>query len=312
MASKYACTRSYRRLIARFSFALFVILIVALFSRWPPSANAYPSSGGTDRPTQLSVDAELPSDHAHLARSHDQQQIIEEKTRPAENTPTKLASASAQPSHFDLEQMRSVMPGDYEREALLSPLDKTGEPLLRDLAHRTRAFRTVYEAWKDLHLIDTVTALSHMDLLSRLRTVSPSSTPTAESVHTYDALGHFVHSFARLLFPWTMLAYPDHMALHASFYFGGRGLVFTAGDHQGPLLLTTIPSLRSLGCQLPIKVFYLGDSDLSKESRLELEKLPGVVMRDLTMMIDDDGWKLAGMESSSVLQPCREVTKQCT
>jgi len=114
-------------------------------------------------------------------------------------------------------------------------------------------------------------------------------------VQTYDSLRHFVHSFARLLFPWTMLAYPDHMALHASFYTSGQGLVFTAGDHQAALLLTMIPSLRRLGCQLPIEVFHLVDSDLSEESRRELEKLPGVVTRDLTTMIDDDGWKLAGM-----------------
>lgn len=91
-----------------------------------------------------------------------------------------------------------------------------------------------------------------------------------------------------------MLAYPDHMALHASFQHGGRGIVFTAGDNQAGQLMTVIPSLRKLGCQLPIEVMYLGDDDLDEEKREELEQLDGVVTRDLKLMIDDDGWRLAG------------------
>lgn len=40
---------------------------------------------------------------------------------------------------------------------------------------------------------------------------------------------------------------------------------------------------------------YLGDEDLDEEMRDELEKLNGVITRDLRLMIDDDGWHLAGM-----------------
>ena len=92
-----------------------------------------------------------------------------------------------------------------------------------------------------------------------------------------------------------MLSHPDHMSLHASFYTGGRGIVFTAGNRQGGQLLTVIPSLRQLGCELPIEVMYLGDEDLDEEMRDVLEKLNGVITRDLRLMIDDDGWHLAGM-----------------
>jgi len=92
-----------------------------------------------------------------------------------------------------------------------------------------------------------------------------------------------------------MLSHPDHMSLHASFYTGGRGIVFTAGNRQGAELLTVIPSLRQLGCELPIEVMYLGDEDLDEELRDELEKLDGVVTRDLRLMVEDDGWHLAGM-----------------
>jgi alpha 1,3-mannosyltransferase len=40
---------------------------------------------------------------------------------------------------------------------------------------------------------------------------------------------------------------------------------------------------------------YLGDEDLDEELRDELEKLDGVVTRDLRLMVEDDGWHLAGM-----------------
>lgn len=85
------------------------------------------------------------------------------------------------------------------------------------------------------------------------------------------------------------------MSLHASFSSGGRGLVFTAGNDQARLLLTVIPSIRQLGCELPIEILYLGEEDLGDEMRDKLERIPGVVTRDLALMIDDQGWQLKGM-----------------
>ena len=125
--------------------------------------------------------------------------------------------------------------------------------------------------------------------------MAKSSQSIADAVRNYDKLRHFVNTFARRLFPWTMLSHPDHMSLHASFYTGGRGIVFTSGNRQGAELLTVIPSLRQLSCELPIEVMYLGDEDFDEELRDELEKLDGVVTRDLRLMVEDDGWHLAGM-----------------
>lgn len=123
----------------------------------------------------------------------------------------------------------------------------------------------------------------------------------ARAIGNYDKARYFVNSFAKRLFPWTMLSYPDHMSLHASFYNGGRGIVFTAGNNQAGLLLSVIPSLRQLGCELPIEIMYLGDDDLDEDMRDELEKLGGVITRDLSLMIDDEGWHLAGMSLSSIV-----------
>ena len=72
----------------------------------------------------------------------------------------------------------------------------------------------------------------------------------------------------------------------------------TAGDQQAPYLLTTITSMRNLGCDLPIEIMYLGDEDLSEDWRIELELMPGVVTRDLSLMVDDIGWELAGTRST--------------
>lgn len=49
-----------------------------------------------------------------------------------------------------------------------------------------------------------------------------------------------------------------------------------------------------LGCTLPIEVMYLGDSDLSEDYRDKLESIQGVITRDLSPMVADEGWKLAG------------------
>lgn len=49
-----------------------------------------------------------------------------------------------------------------------------------------------------------------------------------------------------------------------------------------------------LGCTLPVEVMYLGDSDLSEDYRAELESIGGVVTRDVSQMVNDEGWKLAG------------------
>ena len=43
--------------------------------------------------------------------------------------------------------------------------------------------------------------------------------------------------------------------------------------------MTVIPSLRQLGCKLPVEIMYLGDEDLDEDMRDSLEELDGVVTR---------------------------------
>lgn len=132
-------------------------------------------------------------------------------------------------------------------------------------------------------------------IVPRLRSMKSPSETIAQTIRSYDRIRYLVNTFAKRLFPWTMLSHPDHMSLHTSFYSAGQGIVFTAGNPQAPELLTVIPSLRELGCRLPIEIMYLGDEDLDEDMRDRLEELDGVVTRDLRLMIDDFGWHLAGM-----------------
>jgi alpha 1,3-mannosyltransferase len=136
--------------------------------------------------------------------------------------------------------------------------------------------------------------LRQLSSIQRIRSMRLTSRTFAQTIHSYDRIRYFVNTFAKRLFPWTMLSHPDHLSLHTSFYNGGRGIVFTAGNHQAGELLTVIPSLRRLGCTLPIEVMYLGDEDLDEDMRDQLEELDDVVTRDLRLMIEDDGWHLAG------------------
>ena len=132
------------------------------------------------------------------------------------------------------------------------------------------------------------------EVLQRLRQLEKHSLDLRTTTRAYDAFRAFVNKFAALLFPWTMAYHADHMALHSSFYAGGRGIVLTAGDKQAPDLLRLVRTLRKLGCELPVEVMYLGDDDIDEEWRLQFETVPDVVTRDLEPMIDDVGWELNG------------------
>src|SRR5207244_1961672 len=95
--------------------------------------------------------------------------------------------------------------------------------------------------------------------------------PLSNTIRSYEFFRAFLAKLSRLLFPFTSPYFADHMTLHAQFKNAGRGIVLTAGDDQAQYLLTTIYTFRELGCDLPIEVMYLGDSDLGEDHRFELE-----------------------------------------
>ncbi|KAK4497705.1 hypothetical protein PRZ48_010358 [Zasmidium cellare] len=202
--------------------------------------------------------------------------------------PTPSASETVNSDFLQaLSALSTLLPDEGRINHLLSPLPAAGgNVLLRELAYRTRIFRDLFQSWENLHLAPH--ASGNLQLLNPIIGLSPLDRDD------YNRLRVFMNAFAQKLFPWTMPYFADHMGLHASFYSGGRGIVFTAGTDQARYLLTSIPAIRRLGCDLPIEVIYLGDDDLNDDARDSLEALPGVVTVDIEEMIDDKGWKLKG------------------
>ncbi|KAF9892063.1 hypothetical protein FE257_002469 [Aspergillus nanangensis] len=209
-----------------------------------------------------------------------------------------------EPSYDDafqraLNRVLDLLPDELHVRDLLRPIAGTGEERLREMGLRTRSFKVLFEAWEDLHTVHVKDAVYvRDDILQYIRRhpalANSLQTDLRQLTRSYETYRSVITRLSMLLFPWTAPYFSDHLLLHSQLYGGGRGLVFSAGDAQAPFLLTSIPSIRYLGCDLPIEIMYLGDGDLSEDFRSELESLPGVVTRDLSQMVNDHGWTLAG------------------
>ena len=114
-------------------------------------------------------------------------------------------------------------------------------------------FQGPFEAWEALHHVPRGDATYVRDdviqyLRSHIGLIDGFGIGFPQLVHSYEAYRALLARLSKFLFPWTAPYFSDHMLLHAQFYNGGRGLVFSAGDDQAPYLLTSIPSIRRLGC----------------------------------------------------------------
>ncbi|KAJ9627736.1 hypothetical protein H2203_002949 [Taxawa tesnikishii (nom. ined.)] len=198
-----------------------------------------------------------------------------------------------------LRDVLAMLPDEMHIREILRPIEGTGNQRLREIGLRTKAYKSFFEAWEALHVVsddnftyvrdDVLLYLRHAE---DLRDISFMS--RADIMRAYEAYRYFLVNLADLLFPWTKPYFADHMSLHASFHHGGRGIVMSGNDEQAPFMLTGIKSIRKLGCGLPIEIMYLGEEDLGEDYRAELEAIDGVVCRDMSQMVRDNGWKLAG------------------
>lgn len=214
-----------------------------------------------------------------------------------------------------LQTILSLMPDELHGRNLLQPITQTGEEKIHEIGLRARSFKKLFEAWEALHLIPGQETVYIRDdvvqsLRSHLQVAKSLGQDVADIIRSYENYRFLLRQLSTLLFPWIMPYYSDHMALHAQLSNGKRGIVFSAGNKQVSYLLTSIRAIRQLGCDLPVEVMYLGDDDLSEDLREEMELLPGVVTRDLSLMIDDEGWTLRGWAAKPfaiLLSSFREV-----
>ncbi|GAB7343860.1 hypothetical protein MBLNU457_1826t1 [Dothideomycetes sp. NU457] len=197
-----------------------------------------------------------------------------------------------------LRRVIDLIPDELRVADLLRPITTSGEARMRDLGLRTRALKKLWDAWESLHVIEGPNGAStRSDILQVIRSIPEIANfdeGVAGTIRSYETFRHLFQKLTNIMYPYFSPFTPDLVSMRASFKHAGRGLVFTAGDGQAPFLMTSIPTIRKLGCDLPIEIMYLGEDDLSSDVREALEGMPGVTTRDLSPMISDEGWKLAG------------------
>ena len=157
MARGIHVARPYRRVLVRCALAVCLTVAILCFSKWPPATNARAlerQDTGTGRKNALEPPAAPPAQHADSSTQH---RIVDGTAK----RPQEVIPGSDRRSHNTIaeedwvvavKRMEKLVPDDYEKDVLLSPFVKTGESLLRDLAHRTAAFKAIFEGWEALNL----------------------------------------------------------------------------------------------------------------------------------------------------------------
>lgn len=281
-----------------------------LMKRARPRSTSHAEATGT---TESTRDGEAPPvlsggapTHQHVIEADDDTGRLTATTPDSETKPSTHADAALEEA---LENVIRLLPDELTTRGLLSPIPGSGTERLREQGLRARSYKLFFEAWETLHLVlppSTTTAARppapaaavRDDIIQYLRAhpdfAASLTGSLAETIRRYEGYRAFLQRLAGLLFPWTAPYFADHAGLHGHLRGGGRGLVVTGGDGQAPWMLTSVSALRRLGCTLPVEVLYLGERDLGEDWRAALEALPGVVTRDVSRMVADAGWEVAG------------------
>jgi hypothetical protein len=192
MANILRWSRSYQRLILRGVLAVALVTAILCFSStWPPAVSAE----GPQLPRRGLQDSQEVLTTSEVSK---QPVVAQESTLPQQKDDTKspeqtaVAQVPTLPQRKDdtksLEQTKSrdqvsaisehdwdaaanrieaLLGDEYRLKALLAPITETGEPLLRDLTHRVRAYGSILKTWEDLHLsVSNGKCLSCGNLLS--------------------------------------------------------------------------------------------------------------------------------------------------
>ena len=162
MANSLRCSRSYQRLVVRCVLAAVLVAAIICFgSTWPPVASADGSKNGH----HLNRDQPIHQEKLSEDRIIEQASVVQVPSSPkVQGEPASPARALAPPKEpvatvsdnqwtESIRRIEDLLDDELRLKALLAPITDTGEPLLRDLTHRVRAFRNVFKTWEEL-LID--------------------------------------------------------------------------------------------------------------------------------------------------------------
>jgi hypothetical protein len=159
MANILRCSRSCQRLIVRCLLAAALVAAILCFgSTWPPAANAASSLNGN----LLKRGPESPQERLVDDQAVKETDVVKE-TIPTQSQAGPAPSIRPSPKKQDaaisdqkwtkaVHDIEALLDDEYRLKALLTPITETGEPLLRDLTHRVRAFRDVFKSWEELHI----------------------------------------------------------------------------------------------------------------------------------------------------------------
>jgi alpha 1,3-mannosyltransferase len=219
--------------------------------------------------------------------------------------------------HEALRDVLHMVPDEIYTRDLLRPLEGGGQDRLKELGIRVRAFHKFFSVWEALHVVadEKLTyvrddIINYMENAPEKELAEVSHLERGDIVRSYERYRAFLAQLSHILFPYTSPYFSDHLTLHSHFRNGGRGIVLSGNDKQAPYFLTSIMSFRKLGCNLPVEIMYLGENDLNDDWRMKLESIPGVVTRDLSQMVSDEGWELKGWASKAfalLMSSFREV-----
>ncbi|KAG0197798.1 hypothetical protein BGX28_008705 [Mortierella sp. GBA30] len=161
--------------------------------------------------------------------------------------------------------------------------DLSDKPQRLDFAELSRAERLYKALWN--HVLPIYQSLSGGDL-DRERQLR-------ELAKTRSEVDFFLRLEKRL-FPWLLYGRGTSFELYKS--YKGKGLVFCAGNNQFEFVITAIQAIRNrLKSTLPIQIFHMGDSDLSKERQAYLRDMASdIEIVDVTQILDNDYMRLGG------------------
>lgn len=159
MANTLRCSRSYQRLVVRCVLAAVLVAAILCFgSTWPPVASAdgsknahHLSREAPNHQERLTEDRAV--EHTDIVKTPSSAKVQDEPGPPA-RAPSKESAVVASDQQWteSIRRIEDLLDDELRLKALLAPITDTGEPLLRDLTHRVRAFRNVFKTWEELHI----------------------------------------------------------------------------------------------------------------------------------------------------------------
>ncbi|KAJ3318678.1 hypothetical protein HDU93_003860, partial [Gonapodya sp. JEL0774] len=258
----------------------------------------------------------------------------------SEAVPDSVAHATLQPGKFrnlsrpstrdPVQINRKIEIAESRKEELLAEIMPLTADTFPRMAERFRDYVLLHSTYMDLEYFlarectcDTAAVMEKVESNMTADHREPNKHCCSQNWQLVaDKAEHFaslIQLLERRFFPWAHHHHVSLSDLYLSFDKSPRtrGIVLTAAKGlQTRMAMVSIKSIRATGCQLPIEVYYVGDSDLDESSRTRIKALGNgydVVTRDLTQTVDPwtaglVGW--AAKPFAAMFSPFSEVLLQ--